>query len=410
MGVAALATLASGQGRGQDALQVLKANQAAAEARRLNLESQPYTLKAGELRMLAATSLEVDWNDNVNAAQHGAESDFIVRPAGQLTASYPVTQSSLLSLNVQGGYNKYLEHDVFSYWYVGSGSGVALDLDAGQFTFDVHDRMQETQDSALNGAVAGTGLYGTFQNTAGVLGAWDLNDFVPSIGYDHQNYIPAFNNFNYLTYSAEDFYVRTPFRVHPRVSVGPEATAALTSYEEPVLNNNTALTAGLFGDWRPNSALRVTGRGGYVAYLFEQTSTRIKAQNLYSWYGDLTASDQVTDKISASVSAGHQFSLGIQSQLYEAWYVNPGAAWRATRDISLRTSASCQYGTQSLGVLVGNPHEDYNWESLDLGLDYSPRRNLKMSLDYRLTLRSSNLAMRSYTQDQLGLLLSYSFQ
>ncbi|MGA2657306.1 MAG: hypothetical protein ABSH34_07275 [Verrucomicrobiota bacterium] len=418
-GVAALAILASGQGRGQDALEVLKATQAAAEVRRASLEYQSYTLKADELRMLVATSLEVDWNDNINLAQNDAESDFIVRPMGHVAAFYPVTQNSLLSLNVLGGYDKYLAHDNFSYWHLGSGSGLVLDLDVGQFTFDMHDRMEYLQDSAQQAAVAGTsssGLrspYGYFQNVAGVLGMWQLNDVVPSLGYDHENFIASSSAFNYATRATEDFYARTAFQVHPRLTVGPEATAGLTTYQEKVLNDNTGLSAGLFGDWRPNSALRVMLRAGYAVYLFEQTSRLappVKTSDQDSWYLDLTARHQVTDTITANLSAGHELLLGVQSELVDAWYVRPGLAWRVAREVTAQGSAFYEHGSQDLGALLGNLHENYDWEGVELGLAYSPWRDLKMSVDYRLTFRSSDLAFRTYTQDLVGVLVTYTFK
>jgi hypothetical protein len=408
--VAALAILASCQGRGQDALLVLKADQAAAEARRSNLELQPYTLKADEFRMLLGSSLELDWNDNINAAQHGAESDFILRPLGLVTASYPVTQNSLLSLNVGAGYTKYIEHDEFSSWYVGAGSGMALDFDAGQFTFDAHERMQDTQDSSQESSLAGTGLYGSFDNVAGVFGIWDLNDVLPSLGYDHENYIASSSGFDYTTHSTEDLFARTTFRVHPRLSLGVEGTVAFTTYQEKVLNDNTGLSAGLFADWRPNSAVHVTARGGYAIYLFDQTSAEIVASNQDAWYFDVTALDQATDKISANLSAGHELRLGIQSDAVDAWYARSGASWRVLQDITALASASYEKGSQDLGVLAGNLHEDYDWYGIDLGLAYLPRRNLKLSTDYRITLRDSNVGVRAYTQDQIGLVLTYTFQ
>jgi hypothetical protein len=417
-GIAALAIFASSQGRGQDALEVLKATQAAAEVRRTSLEYQPYTLKVDELRMLVATSLEVDWNDNINLAQNGAESDFIVRPMAQVTASWPVTQNSLLSLNVLGGYDQYLEHADYSYWHVGSGSGLALDLDVGQFTFDVHDRMEYLQDSAQQAAVAGTnshGLrsaYGYFQNVAGVLGMWQLNDVVPSLGYDHENFI-ASSGFSYATRATEDFYARSAFRVHPRLTVGPEATAGLTTYQEKVLNDNTGLSAGLFGDWRPNSALRVMLRAGSAVYLFEQTSRLtppVKASNQNSWYLDLTAQHQVTDTISANLSAGHELLLGVQSEIVDAWYLRPGLIWTVVRDVSVRGLAFYEHGSQNLEALFGNLHENYDWYGVGLGLTYSLWGNVRMSLDYRLTLRSSDLAFRTYSQDLVGILVTYTFK
>ena len=415
--VAALVIFTAGPVRAQDALEVLKAAQAAEEVRRTSLEYQPYTLKVDELRMLAAASLEVDWNDNIGLAQSGPESDFIVRPMAQVTASYPVTQNGLLSLNVQGGYDKYVDHDNYSYWHLGSGSGLVLDLEVGQFTFDVHDRMEYVQDSAQQGAVAGTGPfglvgpYGYFRNVAGVLGMWQLNDLVPSLGYDHDNFIATSSAFDYATRSTEDFYARSAFQVHPRLAVGPEFTAGLTTYQEKVLNDNTGLSAGVFGDWRPNSALRLMLRAGYAAYLFEQTSRPlVKSSNQDSGYLDLTARHQVTDTISANFSAGHELLLGVQSEIVDAWYLRPGLIWTVVRDLNARGLAFYEHGSQYLGVLVGNLHEHYDWYGVGLGLTYSLWSDVRISLDYRLTLRSSDIAYRTYTQDLVGILATYTFK
>jgi hypothetical protein len=80
------------------------------------------------------------------------------------------------------------------------------------------------------------------------------------------------------------------------------------------------------------------------------------------------------------------------------------------RDVSARATAAYENGSQDLGVLPGSPHEGYDWCSIDLGLTYSARRNIIMSLDYRLTLRYSNVSPLSYTQDQIGFTLTYAFQ
>jgi hypothetical protein len=409
-GIAALAILASSQGRAQDALLTSKADQTAADARHYNVEGQAYTLKMDDFRMLAATSLELDWSDNINEAEHGAESDFIVRPMGQATAWYPVTQNSLLSLNLSAGYSKYLDHDAYSSWYVGSGSGLAFDIDVGQFTFGAHDRMQYIQDAVTVSALAGTGLFAYFQNVAGVYGTWDLNDVVPSLGYDHENYIVSPSGFDAATRSTEDFFARASFRVYPRVTVGVESAAGLTTYQERVLNNNTDLSAGVFGDWKPNSALHVTARAGYVVYIYDAIGSQPEIPDQDATYLDLTVSDQVTDKIFASLSMGHELVLGIQANATDIWYVHPSVSWKVLHDVTLRATPFYEDGSQTLSALAGNSEENYDWYGADLGFTYTPRRNLNVSVDYRLTSRSSDLALRSYTQDQIGLTLTYSFQ
>ncbi len=354
--VAGLAVLACEAARAQEALQVLKANLTAEEARRARQELAAYTVKIDDLRLLASTSLELDWNDDINGTRYNPLSDFILRASGQILASYPVSQSSFLNVNFAAGYDDYLRHSQYSYWLIGSGSEVALDIDAGQLTFDLHDRMAYTQDSALEGAVAGTGFYGYFQNDAGISGNWDLNQVNLALGYDHVNLVASSPAFDYLTHASEDFFARAGLRMHPRLVVGSEATVALTGYERQVLNDNTAYSAGLFGDWRPSSAIRIVPRAGYTAYLFDQTSRTvppIKAVDEDAWYVDLTASHQLTDALGLSLSAGRQLRLGVESDSVDAWYVRPGLNWALARDWALAGAGFYEHGHQVLSVLAG---------------------------------------------------------
>jgi len=58
----------------QHALRNSLEGQMAVEERILALESQPYTLKTGDLRLLVAPSLDLEWNDNVTLSKtHGED-------------------------------------------------------------------------------------------------------------------------------------------------------------------------------------------------------------------------------------------------------------------------------------------------------------------------------------------------
>jgi hypothetical protein len=50
---------------------------------------------------------------------------------------------------------------------------------------------------------------------------------------------------------------RAGLRVHPTVIAGVEATAAFTAYDQPVLNDNSAYTAGVYADWQAGSHFHV---------------------------------------------------------------------------------------------------------------------------------------------------------
>ena len=93
MGIVLLATAASAQ----EALRNSLAGDAAAEARRAQLQNLPFTFKVGDFRALATASLEQRWNDNVRVSSSGVQQqDFILTPMLQLNMSYPVTAQNWL--------------------------------------------------------------------------------------------------------------------------------------------------------------------------------------------------------------------------------------------------------------------------------------------------------------------------
>ena len=125
------------------------AGDAAAEARRLQLESMPYTVKAGDFRLLLTPSLGLEWNDNVNTSHTDPEDDFILKPFLQLNASYPVTHYNLLTLSVGAGYDKYFNHDQWSDWRIESGSALSFDIYVKDFWINLHDQFQYVHARSL---------------------------------------------------------------------------------------------------------------------------------------------------------------------------------------------------------------------------------------------------------------------
>lgn len=413
--VAAAALLVAGPAPGQDALHVLMQNQAGKEARFARTEGEPYTFKAEDFTLLATAMLEMDWNDNIGLQNNSALSDFVLRPQLQLKAAYPVSGHSVLSLNVGAGYSKYLEHEAYSAWYLGSGSELAFDIDVGQFTIDLHDQFHYYQATTGEGSVAGTansqtGLYGNFENVAGFAASWDLNDVVLSLGYDHENYRSIVQLYEYLDHSSEMVNGRATFRVHPRLTVGTEAAAGWTAYDQTILPDNVNYSVGVFGDWRPNSAMRITPRAGYAEYVFEHGTGALSEPDQGAWYADLMASHQLTDKVTLGLSAGHELRLGIQAASVEDWYLRPNVAWRIFRQLTGMGDVFYEHGRQGLLSQFGGVTENYDSYGFGLGLNYTAVENLTVGLNYRLTLRSSDLGTRDYTQNFVGVLLTYTFK
>ena len=391
---------------GQEALRYSLAGETAAESMRAKIADLPYTIKSGDFKLLITPSLGLDYNDNINVSRNNSLDDFILRPFVQFTASYPIGERNLLSLDLGVGYDKYFNHDEYSGPRLHTGSQVAFDLYVGDFRFDLHDRFEYIGDSAGTAAVAGSTRYQYFQNTVGLSSDWDLQDVTITLGYDHLNYISTASFYDYLDRATEMFVARAGLKVHPKLTVGLEGSAAPTSYDKPVLNNNVSYSAGVFGNYQPGHNFSLQPRFGYALYDFQQTSLFVPAQNQNTWYGDITLQHQPSEAISYGVSLGHELKLGIQSDAIEDTYFRPSITWKIVKTVSLQSTVFYEHGIQTGGRFT--LEDTYDWYGGTLGATWSFMKNLAASLSYRLTLRSSNLPSQEYTQNLVSLLVTYS--
>jgi hypothetical protein len=401
----------------QEALQNSVATQNAAASRDDQMQQQDYTFKNGDFRMLVTPSLSSQWNDNVNLSQTNALDDYIETASVGIVSSYPVTERNLLFLDISVGYSRYLKHPNLSTFNLNSSSGTGLSFDIGikDVTLNLHDWFNYTQDAAQTATVANTDSYGTFQNTVGLSADWDLNQVTLSAGYDHQNVISTSASYNDINHSSEMFFARSAFRLHPQVTAGLEATASLTTYSKETLNNNNdAYTVGPYVQFRPGHYMTVTARGGYTTYQFQQTSTNIQTSSQNSWYAGLSLNHQLRDSISYTVEAGREVQLGTQSDLSEDYHARTSIDWRIINGWNFNTGFFYTHGKQgegssSIATLPPNAvlNETYDWYGCELSLNHELTSRLVLGFNYRLTIRSSDRSDSGYTQNLVGLQLSY---
>ncbi|NOS71092.1 MAG: outer membrane beta-barrel protein [Verrucomicrobia bacterium] len=366
----------------------------------------PYTFKSGDFRLLATPSLGLDYNDNVRNSKSDKEDDFILRPLLQLNATQPLSHQNVISLNLGIGYDQYFDHSELSALRLQTGSAVSFDMVVKEVAFNFHDRMSYTRDSSQEAAVANTSDFGNFVNTAGFSVSCSLRKATLSAGYDHQNVVSGKSAFNSQDHASEMFFGRVGFEVNPELQAGFEATTAFTTYDQPTLNDNNVSSVGLFATWQPGRAFRLTPRGGYSFTHFKNTSTTLQTDDLSSYYLDLTMTHDITAAFSYGLSAGHDVRLGVQSDAVEETYVRPNVTWRAFKHASIQFGFSYEHGKQGAGS-VGGLTENYDWFGGTIGTSWYILDKLTLGLNYRLTIRSSDVADRGYTQNMVGLLLTY---
>jgi len=233
---------------------------------------------------------------------------------------------------------------------------------------------------------------------------------VLTLGYDHQNVMSLSSQFNQINHAAELVDARAGLQFNPRLTVGVEGTASFTTYDQSVLNDNQVYSAGIYGDWRPGSYFSVQPHFGYTIFESSQTSSSVTGGNLTSWYANLTLAHQVTDFLSYSLSAGHEIRPGIQSDAIEDSYIRSSADWKVIKDVTLQSSLFYEHGKEGGGQQASLLENNYDWYGGGLSLSYSPMKKVQIGLNYRLTLRSSNVASREYSQNMVGLQITYTPQ
>lgn len=392
----------------QMALRNSLAGEAAAEARHISPDSLPYTFKSGDFRLLVTPSMNTEWNDNVYLSQTNREDDFIFQPTVGFDLSYPFSDRNLLDVNVTTGYSEYVKHHDLSAFYLASGSGISLDVFVKKFLINFHDNFSYVQNASTEPAVSATGAYGTFQNTGGLSGTWDLGDVTLTLGYDHQTSVSTTSQFNDTDQNSELLLGRVGVQVYPGVTAGVEATGSFTAYTQDSLNNSQGWSGGVYAEWTPDAYFSVKPRFGYTVNYGQQTSQFVPASTEATWYADLTVSHAVTKFLTYSLSAGHELEPGIESDTIEDTYVRPSFTWMFIRNVSLGTSLSYEHGTQGGGQLGTTFGQNFDYYGGAVNVGFSPMTRLNVGLNYNLTIRTANVDTGEYTQNLIGVTFAYA--
>ena len=107
------------------------------------------------------------------------------------------------------------------------------------------------------------------------------------------------------------------------------------------------------------------------------------------------------------LSVGRETQAGIQADVIEDWYVRPSVDLAIVKDLSLTASLPYEHGNQGVNNISGNLTETFDWFGGNLSASYPIMKKWLLSLDYRLTLRSSDANERGYTQNVVGIRLAY---
>jgi hypothetical protein len=398
--------------RSQDVVRPSLAGEAAAEARRQDIEHIPYNLLMGPIRFRVSATLGMEFNDNINLAEVNTQQDVIIRPQVNVNAIWPVTQLNTLRLDLGLGYTFYLDHSNADTngVLIAPGSQLAFDIFIGDFRINFHERPSLQQDPIAELALSNVVDYGRFENTVGVSVLWDLNKAVVTLGYDHYTYISTTSAFSYLDRNAEEFSGNLDVAVSSTTNVGLESYAVFNYYDQNVLNDSIDYAIGAFVETQLTNYIKVRVAGGYQWISFDNggvvsTGPFHDSGKLSDYYANILISHRINPAIVQSLSAGHESQLGVNSNYITLNYIRHTVSLNIIRNTLISTEFFYEDADESGGFI--NEHLHRFGGALAVGYQLTP--HITLGLRYQYTQKDSDVRLRDYTQNRVSFDATYSF-
>jgi hypothetical protein len=397
----------------QDAVRPSLAGEEASEARQQDVSRIPYNLLVGPVRFRLSATLGVEYNDNVNYADVGKQSDWIITPNLNLDAIWPITQLNTLRLDLGIGYGIYLNHSNYDTRgiLIAPNSQLAFDIFVGDFRINLHDRMSLQQDPIQEGALSNVAKYGRFENTAGISVLWDLNKVLLTVGYDHYTFVSTTSTFDYLNRNAEELSGSAAYVITPTMRVGLEANGVFNYYSDNVLNDSTTYSVGAFFETEITNNIKLRVAGGYQAIDFDRNFIEfggvqfLDHKDLSDYYANLLLTHRLNAMISQTVSAGHENQLGVNSNYITLNYVRHTINWNVFRGTLLSTEFFFEDAEESGGIV----NESFQRLGGAITAGYQLTPHITLGLRYQHTTKDSDVALRDYNQNRISFDGTYSF-
>jgi hypothetical protein len=391
----------------QDAVRPSLAGEAASESRQQDVNRIPYNLMLGPVRFRVSATVGVEYNDNVNYADVGAQTDWIFTPNVNVDAIWPITQLNTLRLDLGLAYALYVDHSNYDTRgiLIAPNSQVAFDIFVGDVRINIHDRMLAQQDPIAEPALSNVANYGRFENTAGISALWDLNKILVTLGYDHYTFVATTSAFDYLNRNAEELSGTAAYLITPTIKVGVEANGVFNYYSQHVLNDSTDFSVGGFAETEITNNIKIRVAGGYQQISFDHNGSVGDVNDLSDYYVNLLLTHRINAVISQSVSAGHENQLGVNSNYITLNYVRHTVYWNLIRNTLLSTEFFFEDADES-GGFIGE-HFQRLGGAATLGYQLTP--HVTLGLRYQHTTKDSDVVLRDYNQNRVSFDGTYSF-
>jgi hypothetical protein len=398
----------------QDVIKLLAPNfQSAGTTPQGSLQNQPYMIRWGDLSLLATTTVEAEWNDNITLSESQREEDYIIRPKVNVQGALPLTDVNGFNLTLGLGYEAYTQHPNDSRLLVTPGSALSFDLLLDEFRINIHDRVTYENDPSLYGNISGIVRIGGLFNTAGASVVRDAGNFTATLGFDRLDFVSSTAEFNSLNNSSDFGTARLAYRPQAAVAVGVESGGGCTLYNEDLLSGYDTYSVGVFAQWQLTSRLQLIGRAGFLDYNYDTPTLTEGHSSIPGYYVFLSAAGNLNPHLSYSLQGGHSVTVSVDGGVIQQWYVALNSACEIIQHGVLNASIRYENALQPFENSFQEVNEaatfapTYERVVAQLAFSYPLAKRLNASLSYSLQLKDSPSGIGNYTQNDVIVGLTY---
>jgi hypothetical protein len=392
----------------QDSIRPSLAGELDAASRRPVIDTTNYNLKLGSALVNLSAHLDFEYNDNINLAETGRESDLIIRPSLFANVLWQVSEINALRLNLGVGYIKYLVHSEFdsSSLVIAPQSELAFDVYVGDFRFTIFDQLAILQNPVDEINLSRVARFERIENSAGLSVTWDLDRLVLFGGFIYYNFYSIDSQFDFLNRAEEQVFLSANLKLSDILTVGVRGTFASVNYSENFQNDSSNYSGGAFADARLTRYLIASAEVGYQSAHFSGGGLNVDNSQLSSPYFRLRLDHRLNQYWTESLQAGYEAQLGFTTNSTQLTYVQYSANWRVNSRATVSLNGFYERGLDSPGTVQV---ENINRVGFSVSCAYPLGKKLSLNIGYGFIDRQSDLAGHSYRQNQVILGMGYAF-
>lgn len=375
--------------------------------------------RIGPVNFHVTGTFTAEYNTNILSLRSGAAAkDIILTPGFDFAGSWKLSKFNTLQLDLGMGYQIYVQHPELSsinnFMNMSPDSRLAFKMKMGAFTVTPYESLSFSTDATSVSGVAAASVaqgqpttYARFTNQAGIDVIWHLNrKMEPYLHLFRSDTVPfkskAFESDKHHTYTFNPGFT---YAVASNLRAGLDFNASMNKYATDFNNSSKSYSLGPTANWTITPNANLSGGINYAIYDFKGDGKNKDSSQPKNLQWNISFVHTPRANFQYSLFTNQALNYGYTSNTTRTTDFGLSFQWRFLKRTTLRGAFVHEKGLDSGGILA----EKYKSNTGGFGLDFAMNPRTTLSFDYEHTKKTSDIALRDFTQDRFIVGCAYDF-